>query len=81
MLETQLAALTGSGCFPTERMCVTAFITLETRVGLSDRKHLLIQVSGAWVNKGFLFLFMYITAQVLSAQGTVRWLVSRPFYS
>lgn len=42
--------------FPFERfcvcVCVTAFITPGTRVGVSDRKHWLIQVSGVWVKEG-----------------------------
>lgn len=37
-----------------QRRCVWLFVTPGTRVGLSDRKHSLIQVSGVWVIKASL---------------------------
>lgn len=45
--------------FPTERRCVTTFITPGTRVGLSDRKHSLIQVSGVWVKESSLSVYVH----------------------
>lgn len=48
-------------------VCVTAFITPETRVGLSDRKHWLIQVSGVWVKEGSLSVYVHQLTGVVSA--------------
>lgn len=65
--------LDGPRVFP-ERMfvcvyvCVTTFITPGTRVGLSDRKHSPIQVSGAWVKEGSLPVYVHHCTGVVSAR-------------
>lgn len=55
-----------SWVFPTERRCMTTFITLGTRVGLSDRKHSLIQVSGVWVKESSLSVYVHQSTGVVS---------------
>lgn len=65
-------SLDGPGYFlQREGVCATTFITPGTRVGLSGRKHSLIQVSGAWVKEGSLSVYVHHRTGVVSARDSM----------
>ena len=66
MPETQPAASTVQGISRVWWGGGTAFVTAGTRVGLSDRKHSLIQVSGVWVKESSLSVCVHQHTGVVS---------------